>query len=310
MKKINIHRAAEKRRYHPGTARDLLSKSGKCSERSPRGSRSLLFATSLFLMITALSLSACTATASTPTAIPTVSLDSNNNSSSSAQSSDANSVSAKAVIVPVNDAQLSFSAVGRVTSVEVKAGDKVTAGQTLVKLDTTILEAKVKEAEAGVQAADAQIRYLNRLATDPLHYESAQADLERAQALLDSAKAVLASQSTLTAPFDGTIVSVDINPAETVVPGQVVIVLGDLSKYQIETTDLSERDVTRVQTGQSAKVFIEALNEEFTGKVIDVDRVSSTLGGDVVFKVTIELDQQPQGLLWGMSADVQIQTTK
>lgn len=264
----------------------------------------------LIVVVMALLLSACTATASRPTAIPTVSLDSNNNSSSNTQSSDANSVSAKAVIVPVNDAQLSFSAVGRVTSVEVKVGDKVTAGQTLVKLDTTILEAKVKEAEAGVQAADAQIRYLNRLATDPLHYESAQADLERAQALLDSANATLASQSTLTAPFDGTIVSVDINPAETVVPGQVVIVLGDLSKYQIETTDLSERDVTRVQIGQSVKVFIEALNEEFTGKVTDIDRVSSTLGGDVVFKVTIELDQQPQGLLWGMSADVQIQTTK
>jgi len=262
----------------------------------------------IVIALIALIISACAA-AATPTAIPTVSLD-NNNSSSSTQSSDANSVSASAVIVPVNDAQLSFSAVGRVTSVDVKVGDKVTAGQTLVKLDTTILEAKVKEAEADVLAADAQIRYLNRLATDPLHYESAQADLARAQALLDSAKATLLAQSTLTAPFDGTIVSVDINPAETVIPGQVVIVLGDLSKYQIETTDLSERDVTRVQIGQSVKVFIKALNEEFTGKVTDVDRVSSTLGGDVVFKVTIELDQQPQGLLWGMSADVQIQTAE
>jgi HlyD family secretion protein len=253
-------------------------------------------------------LSAC-ASASTTTAIPTVVLDTNS-SSNNPQSSDANSISASAVIVPVNNAQLSFPAVGRVTVVNVKAGDNVTAGETLVKLDTTILEAKVKEAEAGVLAADAQIRYLNRLATDPLHYESAQADLARAQALLDSAKAVLASQSTLTAPFDGTIVSVDIAPAETVVPGQVVIVLGDLSRYQVETTDLSERDVTRVQSGQLVKVFIEALNEEFTGKVIDVDRVSSTLGGDVVYKVTIDLDEQPQGLLWGMSADVQIETAE
>jgi HlyD family secretion protein len=87
-----------------------------------------------------------------------------------------------------------------------------------------------------------------------------------------------------------------------------VILLGDLSKYQIETTDLSERDVTRVQVGQSANVFIEALEEEFAGNVIEVDRISTTLGGDVVFKVTIELDDQPAGLLWGMSADVQIET--
>ena len=260
------------------------------------------------IALIALVLSAC-ASASTPTAIPTISLDSNGSSPNN-QSGDADSVTASAVIVPVNDVQLSFSAVGLVTSVNVKVGDKVTAGQTLVTLDTTILEAKVREAEANVLAADAQIRYLNRLATDALHFESAQADLARAQALVDSAKATLLAQSALSAPFDGTIVSVDIAPAETVVPGQVVIVLGDLSKYQIETTDLSERDVPRVQIGQSANVFIEALEEEFPGEVIDIDRISSTLGGDVVYKVTIELYKQPQGLLWGMSADVQIQTAE
>ena len=126
--------------------------------------KSYLIAATLIALI----LSACTST-STPTAIPTVSLD-NNSSSPSKQSSDANSVSASAIIVPLNDVQLSFSSVGRVTSVDVKVGDKVTAGQTLVTLDTTILEAKVREAEANVLAADAQIRYLNRLATDALHF--------------------------------------------------------------------------------------------------------------------------------------------
>jgi RND family efflux transporter MFP subunit len=292
MKKLNIHRAERR-----DSAR--LSRS-----RSASFTSKLLIITVIVLL-----LSACASVATTPTAIPTVVLD-NNASSPNNQADNPDAVTASAIIVPVNDVQLSFSAIGQVTSVDVKDGDKVTAGQTLVTLDTTILEAKVKEAEADVLAADAQIRYLNRLKTDALHFESAEADLVRAQALLDSAKATLATQSTLVAPFDGTVVSVDISPAETVVPGQVVIVLGDLSKYQIETTDLSERDVTRVQIGQPATVFIEALNEEFTGEVVDVDRISSTLGGDVVFKVTIDLDRQPQGLLWGMSADVQIQSAE
>lgn len=84
------------------------------------------------------------------------------------------------------------------------------------------------------------------------------------------------------------------------------MVLGDLSKYKIETTDLSERDVNRVQVGQPATVFIESLGEEFTGKVVDVARISTEIGGDVVYKVTIELEKQPAGLLWGMSADVNI----
>jgi RND family efflux transporter MFP subunit len=265
----------------------------------------------LYLLVTiivALLLTAC-GSAATPTAIPTVSLD-GGSSQTNTQSNDANSVSASAVIVPVKEAELAFSSVGQVIAVDVKVGDKVSAGQTLVKLDTTIQEARVKEAEANLLAAQVQYNYQKRLGLDEVHIESAEADVARMQALLDSAKATLDTQYVLVAPFDGTIVSLDIAPAETVVPGQVVILLGDLSRYQIETTDLNERDVTRIQIGQSTKVFIEALEEEFTGNVIDVDRISTTLGGDVVFKVTIGLDNQPEGLLWGMSADVQIATAE
>ena len=207
-------------------------------------------------------------------------------------------------------AEISFANVGRVKVVDVKVGDQVTAGQVLVELDTTLLEAKVKEAEANLAAAQVQIKYLQRVGTDEVHLESAQAEADRAQALLDSANAILATQSTLVAPFDGTVAVVDISPAETVVPGRVIITIGDLSKLQVETKDLSERDVPRVQIGQTANIFIEALNQEFPGKVIEISRISSTVGGDVVFKVTMDLNEQPQGLLWGMSADVKIETGK
>lgn len=260
----------------------------------------------IVITVMVLALSACTALASTPTPIPTLMLD--EGPSSAPQAQNENAVAASAIIVPVAEVQLSFSSVGRVTAVDVEVGDRVRAGQTLVTLDTTLLEAKVREAESNLLAAQVQLNYQKRLGLDRVHLETAEADVARAQALLDSANASLASQSILNAPFDGTIVSVDIAPAETVIPGQVVIVLGDLSKYQIETTDLSERDVIRVQPRQPARVFVEALNEEFTGTVVDIDRIGSTLGGDVVYKVTIELDRQPRGVLWGMSADVLINT--
>ena len=261
------------------------------------------------IALSVLILSACTSVGSTPTAIPTVSLD-NNGSPSNNQSDSPDAVSASATIVPLRKAELSFANVGRVKAVDVKVGDQVKAGQVLVELDTTLLEAKVREAEANLAAAQVQVKYLKRVGTDEVHLESAQAEADCAQALLDSAHATLAAQSTLVAPFDGTIVSVDISSGETVVPGRVVITMGDLSRFQVETQDLSERDVPRVQIGQNANVFIEALNQEFSGKVTDISRVSSTVGGDVVFKVTIDLDQQPQGLLWGMSADVKIETGK
>jgi len=257
----------------------------------------LYWIVSLILIAT---LTAC-AGGTTPAPIPTVSLD-----AASPSGSSAGSITASAVVVPSREARLSLPTVGRVASVDVKVGDKVQAGQALVHIDTSLLEARVREAEANVAAAEIQVKYLKRVGTDERFLESAEADVERAQALLDSAKAMLESQASLAAPFDGTVVTVDVAPGETVVPGQVAIVLGDLSKYQIETTDLSERDVTRVKIGQSVKIFIEALNQNFTGKVVEVALLSSTLGGDVVYTVTIQLDKQPQGLLWGMSADVEI----
>jgi RND family efflux transporter MFP subunit len=275
-------------------------------------SRSTWFASGTLItmvMVMALAISACTSTSS-PTPIPTISLDNSNTSSNNNQSSAENSVTASAFIVPLKKAELSFANVGRVTVVDVKVGDQVNTGQVLVELDTTLLEAKVREAEANLVAAQVEVKYLQRVGTDEVHLESAQAEADRAQALLDSANAILAAQSNLVAPFDGTIVSVDTSSGETVIPGQVVITMGDLSRFQVETKDLSERDVPRVQIGQSASVFIEALNQEFPGKVTDISHVSSTVGGDVVFKVTIDLDQQPQGLLWGMSADVNIETGK
>lgn len=263
----------------------------------------------IVIMLIALILSACTSLGSTPTVIPTVSLD-DKGSSSNNESNRSDVIAASAFIVPLKQAELSFASVGRVKAVDVKAGDQVRAGQVLVELDTTLLEAKVREAEANLAAAQVQVNYLKRVGTDEVHLESAQAEADRAQALLDSAHAILAAQSTLVAPFDGMIASVDIASGETVVPGRVVITMGDFSRFQVETEDLSELDVPRVQIGQSANVFIEALNQEFPGKVTDISRVSSTVGGDVVFTVTIDLDQQPQGLLWGMSADVKIETGK
>lgn len=264
--------------------------------------------------VLAITLSAC-GQAQEAEAVPTVVLEAGEASpSNESQSSSGDSIAASGVVVPLQDANLSFTNIGRVTAVNVKVGDKVSAGDVLVQLDTSILEARVREAEANLAYAQISLEYLIRnvgckgvnCAPFQQQLDVANNDVAKAQALVDSAKAVLAAQSDLTAPFAGTVISVDIAPYETVTPGQVVIVLGDLSKYQIETTDLSERDVTQVQAGQPATVFIEALGGEFPGTVVDVARISSEIGGDVVYKVTIELDEQPAGLLWGMSADVEI----
>lgn len=244
-------------------------------------------------------LTACSSNQSAPTqVIPTVSL---------AAAKPAGKGTASAIVVPVQKVELSFPMTGIIKTVDVKEGDTVKAGQKLASLDTTILEARVAEAQANLEVMTTQYRYLKRVGSAQENIDAAAANIDQAQAAVDSAKATLA-QATLTAPFDGTVASIQLSSSETAVAGQSVISFGDLSNMQIETTDLSERDVAAVQQGQTATVFIEALNDRFPGKVTSVARVSTTVGGDVVYKVVIQLDHQPEGLRWGMSADVEIQT--
>ncbi|MFZ5818351.1 MAG: efflux RND transporter periplasmic adaptor subunit [Chloroflexota bacterium] len=245
--------------------------------------------------------------ASSPTPIPTLVLDAGASDSGTAAPVTGGVVAASAEVRPAEFVELGFPLLGAVASVDVETGDSVAAGQALAALDPTLQQARVAEAEANIDAAEAQLAYLVRSGASQDQLDSAQADIDRATALADQARATLA-QATLYTPIAGTVVSVDIAAGETANPGQVVIVVADLGHMRIETTDLSERDVPTVQVGQPASVFIDALDESFQGKVTDIARQSETVGGDVTYEVTIELDGQPAGLRWGMTAEVEIQT--
>ncbi len=233
---------------------------------------------------------------------------------------DPNIVIASAKVLPVQVSQLGFTTSALVKEITVSEGEQVQAGQALVVLDTPDLEFAVIAAEqdyaakslaAELQKAE-KVLYVNpdtgkkRWYSLPREvYLKALSKADQAKAVWDSAAANL-EQSTLLAPFDGTVVDIQIIPGETVQSGQAVLTLVDLDHLQIKTTDLSERDITRVKIGQSVDVFIEALGVNVAGKVIRISPIAETVGGDVVFPVTIELSEQPEGLLWGMTAEVQI----
>jgi HlyD family secretion protein len=136
---------------------------------------------------------------------------------------------------------------------------------------------------------------------------AAEAQVAQAEAALQAAHASLA-QAALVAPFDGKITALEIGPGEAVVPGQIVLALADLTHLRAETTDLSERDVARVEIGQPVSVYVEALGEEIDGQVSSVAPRATTVGGDVVYTVYVELDEQPPSLRWGMSIEVEIDT--
>ena len=258
--------------------------------------------TVLGVLALVLVISSC-APAETATPTPNIVLDSDSASFSNVQAS--------AQVVPAQELHLSFVVSGPIKEVTVEKGNVVEAGQVLATLSSPDLEYVVLEAEAAVRVAEADYEYwkLPRREERPTveRRQLAEQVLEVSRRSLDTANAELA-QTILYAPFTATVISVEVQPGEFVQPGQIVIELAKLDNLQIETTDLSELNISSVEIGQSAIVYIEALDGEFPGQVTAISPISDTIGGDVVYTVTVKLDEQPQGLLWGMSADVEIQT--
>lgn len=219
-------------------------------------------------------------------------------------------VVASAEVVPVHESQMSFAISAPVKAVLVKEGDLVKTGQTLLTLYSPDLELSVTSAELALKAAELDLLYwIPRFDRPPERRQQAEAETEEARTRLGIAQASF-GQTSLLAPFDATVVDLRIQTGEFAQRGQIVLVLGDLSNMQIRTTDLSERDVPMVQIGQRADIYVEALGANLAGKVIRISPLADTVGGDVVYPVTIELDEQQDGLLWGMTAEVEIQTAQ
>ncbi len=226
-------------------------------------------------------------------------------------------VTASAIVVPAQASRMSFLISAPVKEVDVSEGDPVKAGQALIVLNTPDLEYSVIAAQAALRSAQTEAnlqRYAHKvwngnrfisLSGPPELRQIADDKVEQAQAALNIAQAML-MQNTLTAPYDGVIAQINVTPGQFVQATQTALTIGTLDRFQIETTDLSERDIPHVTVGEQASVHIESLNQDFNGKVTAIAPKADTVGGDVVYKVIIELDSQPGGLRWGMSAVVNI----
>ena len=174
--------------------------------------------------------------------------------------------------------------------------ERVKAGTT----DDALASARgaVAEAEA---AADRLERGASKEELDALRaaVHGAEVAVDRAQWQLD--------QSQLLAPFAGTVVQVDARSSEHMAPGVPVITLADLGHLRLETTDLDELDLARVQVGQAVDLTFDALPDDVLhGRVARIADMASTGRAGASFVVVVTLDQQDARLRWGMSAFVDI----
>jgi multidrug resistance efflux pump len=173
-------------------------------------------------------------------------------------------------------------------------------------------EVAVEQARASRQAAEAQVAQaqaqLDRAQAGPTAEDVAVAEaaVEQARQALVSAEARL-DQTRLTAPFDGTVGMVYIREGEEVLPGQEVLVLGDLTTLRVETTDLDEFDVARVQSGLRADLTFDALPDKvLEGRVIRIAPMATPGQSATTYRVIIEFEEVDPALRWGMTAFVDI----
>jgi multidrug resistance efflux pump len=173
--------------------------------------------------------------------------------------------------------------------------------------DAAVTQANLDTARAAFQEAQWYYSALKGEQLDPAATGAKLAQLQAARDAVTLAHQRFAA-SRLVASIPGTVIQLNLTVGEYASPAQVQVVISDVDHLKVETTDLSERDVTQVAIGQPVSIFIEALNMTIPGQVELIAPVSNTLGGDVVYRTTIALETPfPAGLRAGMSADVQFE---
>ena len=256
-------------------------------------------------------------------------------------------VKATGEITPEKKVEISAKVVGEIISLPVVEGQEVRAGQLLVEIERDLYEATRDQARAAllqaevsvkrqqVQLADARrdLKRVQELTADGLVSQDA---LETAQLAVDTAEVEVESQqhaveqyrsaldraqddlarTTIRSPMDGTIIQLDAEKGETVVPGStnlpgsVIMIVGDMSRLLAEV-EVSEVDVVHIALGQEAEVKVDALGSDpLEGHVVEIatsGRKDPALG-TIRFTVKVALDDPSPELRPTMTARVDILT--
>ena len=176
----------------------------------------------------------------------------------------------------------------------VNSNSAVSAEASIASAQQAVAQAKQGPKDEDIDAARLQV-------------EQAAIALEQAQ--INAAKADEALADTrLTAPWAGTILSVDTAPGAFIGAGTPVVTLLDTNRLQFLTSNLSERDLAQIEPDQAAVVTLKAFpNDPLDGRVLRVaPRSEGTIGDAATFTVIIALDESDLHLLPGMTGRVEI----
>jgi HlyD family secretion protein len=171
------------------------------------------------------------------------------------------------------------------------SGSQEAAALESAKLDYETAQANFEQAIRGPTPSQLQVAEKN--------LEMAKLDLQNAQTRLEAA--------TVTAPFAGTVLQVEVREGETAY-GARVVRLADLSSMEV-AAQVDELDIGELAVGQQAEIRLDAFpGQVFTGGVARITPGATSGGGTVGYEVAISFSPGSVAVRPDMTANVRITT--
>lgn len=236
-------------------------------------------------------------------------------------------VRATGTINPVKTVQVGSQVSGTLSHIFVDYNSTVKQGQIIAVIDSTLLYASVKEAQANLEHNQAQVSQTERdlkrtkdlFAKDLVSqadmdaattaYESAIAQLRQTQAALDRVRVNL-RYAIIRAPIDGVVISRDVDVGQTVAASlqtpKLFSIANDLHSMQVQAS-VDEADIGQVREGATVTFTVDAYpDEQFSGSVSQIRLDPVTVQNVVTYTVIVDVQNPDLKLRPGMTATVSI----
>jgi HlyD family secretion protein len=240
-------------------------------------------------------------------------------------------VTANGTLNPVILVNVGTQISGTVLTLHTDFNQPVKAGQLLAELDPSILQAQIRQTQANLASAKANLNnarralernenlekkgFVSDAALDGLRkeVETATAQVQQIQAQLSRDETNLA-YSQIKSPIDGIVVSRGIDVGQTVAASfqtpTLFQIARDLRRMQIDTS-VAEADVGGIKPGQPVQFTVDAFQDQSFPAAVRMIRLNPTTQQNVVtYNVVIEVDNKSGNLLPGMTAQVAITTAQ
>lgn len=196
------------------------------------------------------------------------------------------------VIISSKEFKLSFKTGGLVEKIFVKEGDRVKKGELLASLNLSEIRASTDQAESNyIKALRDYTRAENLYRDSVVTLEQKQ----NAATLLSMAKSTLEivrfnlTHSRIIAPDNGLILKLLVRENELLSSGYPVFLFGSEGKYWKVKTGLSDKDIVKINRGDSALIIVDAFpGEKFFATVDQVGEMANPYTGTYEVEMTLQ----------------------